>query len=414
MGKFGKTDYWLWGLTALYTGIIYSTIHVVSKWRKFLTEKYGYEIFDFIYWIFGAIGLSLIIYIYKKNRGSNLLKPYLSLILISLIYAYYLYNLKYAVERLHFLQYGLLGALLFISFHRHLKSMPSAICALCVTYWLGLGDEFIQHLLSSRVGELKDGIINAISGALGIALVITVFPDLEKRTEPSTNQASKSDMNLAPESPIVVKSPSKSTTETTSNINSLPLYLLIVTALLNALFVIEVHGFGYRHMHLEAGIMYSSLSSKELKEYNSGKLLSPANNKVYEDEANRHLLQREYYCSNDFMNKKGKYYRRWDKCFMENQILKVHYSQFLKTKAREDVYAPIARYDKELAIKVKGNPIKWTWETATSMKWAKPKDKIFTSRVKSIIITRFNGKDLWFYTVLFIFLIVGIRYKVID
>ncbi|MFC1585537.1 VanZ family protein [Fibrobacterota bacterium] len=368
---FNKTDYLLWLAITGYTGVIYATLSVVSALRKILTEKYGYGIFDQIYWIFGVIGAGLCWHIFRRFRGAALAKALAVLLAIASVYLYYLLNLRYAVERIHFLEYGFLGALVLIAVNRHCPALPSFISAACITYWLGMGDEYIQFLLPGRVGEIRDSVLNAISGVLGMALIINLDARPAGMSRP-----------LKPGQLVFVFT------------------ILGLTTLFTALFIIAVHGFGYRHESKDPGIVFSSLSLDELSSINAGKALPERKMKQYRDEAVRHLLQREYYCINDFMAGDGSFYRRWDKCFMENRVLEAYYSLFLREKAQMDAGQLINEYDRKLAAEVRGNKVLWTPERRQSLEGSGKSAGIYKSRVKSTVITGFQFRDLVFYTLL--------------
>ncbi|MBD3319623.1 MAG: hypothetical protein GF350_00845, partial [Chitinivibrionales bacterium] len=166
-----KTDYVLWSFIAIYTGIIYATLSLVSKIRKVLAEKYGVGVFNNIYWIFILAGAGVLVWCCIRFKGIKRLKAVGAFIVIGSIYTYYLTTLTYAVEKIHFVEYGLLALLVGIAVTRHIPAWPGTGIALCIVFWIGLGDETIQWALPNRVGEIRDSITNLISGALGISLL---------------------------------------------------------------------------------------------------------------------------------------------------------------------------------------------------------------------------------------------------
>lgn len=71
-------------------------------------------------------------------------------------------------ERLHFLEYGILGCLV-------LKAMEGGwrlpfLSSFVFVSIVGGGDEAIQWLLPNRVGDLRDVLMNSFGGVLGIAI----------------------------------------------------------------------------------------------------------------------------------------------------------------------------------------------------------------------------------------------------
>lgn len=70
------------------------------------------------------------------------------------------------VERLHFVKYGLLSILLFLSFDidTHRWRMPrAAICSAAV----GILDESVQNFVPGRVFDTRDMLLNAVGALLG-------------------------------------------------------------------------------------------------------------------------------------------------------------------------------------------------------------------------------------------------------
>lgn len=65
-------------------------------------------------------------------------------------------------ERVHFIEYGLLGLML-------VKALGGRLApGLVVVTAVGAGDELIQLFLPDRVGDVKDVLVNAGGGALGL------------------------------------------------------------------------------------------------------------------------------------------------------------------------------------------------------------------------------------------------------
>lgn len=377
--QFNKTDYLLWSIIVVYTGIIYATLSIVSKIRKSLVEKFGPSVFDHIYWFFGIIAAILLFYCFRKFKGKQLIKKLAITAVIACIYGYYLSGMKYPIERIHFLEYGLLGALILQAFSRQIKSWISIILSLSLVYWVGLGDEAIQGILASRVGEIRDCIINLFSGALGIALLWLIADTIREKG--------------------ILK---------VKYIKSTLIFFGISTAL-TALFLYTIHGFGYCIERKDTGRFYSSLSPQIINKINTqSPEISPREIALYENEALRHLFQREFYFTNDFKAADGTFYRIYPYCFHENKILKTFYNQFLEKHATESSGSLITGIDREVAEKVMDNPVMWSDSLHTLIESYMGRGYVglFSSRVKSGIITSYTLKDLLFYCIL-IFIILG-------
>ena len=79
-------------------------------------------------------------------------------------------SLKRPIERIHFIEYGLLSFFLFQAL-KHVIQMPWSYGAtFLATSAVGVVDELIQGLIPNRVYDLRDIGINVWAGALGIAI----------------------------------------------------------------------------------------------------------------------------------------------------------------------------------------------------------------------------------------------------
>jgi len=76
------------------------------------------------------------------------------------------YQLEIPEERVHFLEYGLLGILVQKT-ARQSTWVQFGMASLFVVL-VGVGDECIQWWLPNRVGDLRDVGINALAGVLGV------------------------------------------------------------------------------------------------------------------------------------------------------------------------------------------------------------------------------------------------------
>jgi len=376
--RFTGKDYVLWSIIVVYTGIIYATLSIVSKIRKFLVEKYGDTVFDHIYWLFVVIGIGLLFFCFSKYRGKQLLVKLAIFAVFAGIYAYYLSGMTFAIERIHFLEYGLMGVLIYIAFTRHIQHWISVILSLHLVYWIGLGDEAIQGILPSRVGEIRDSVINLFSGVLGIMFGWFL------------TEASRIMGELKP---AIIKT---------------ALIFFGLTTIFTALFLYYIHGFGNCVENMHIGRMYTSFSADVLKRINAHPSeVTKRELAIFENEALRHLFQREFYFTNDFKASNGSYYRAYINCVFENRILHSYYKRFMDEHA-EDVTGPLIMHiDREVAEKVMDNPVIWSDSLHTWMEDAHKNNRwLFKSRVKSTIITSYPFKDLIFFCLL-IFLLLG-------
>ena len=73
-----------------------------------------------------------------------------------------------AVERIHFLYYGLLGVLWLRAFRRGRADLSAPLLALVALLLVAIADEGVQWWVAARTGELYDIALNVYAGATGI------------------------------------------------------------------------------------------------------------------------------------------------------------------------------------------------------------------------------------------------------
>ena len=70
-------------------------------------------------------------------------------------------------EKIHFLEYGILGVLIFKATGKGTKQNIFVIILLVI---IAVIDELIQYILLNRVGDIKDVVMNITGGIIGLCL----------------------------------------------------------------------------------------------------------------------------------------------------------------------------------------------------------------------------------------------------
>lgn len=76
-------------------------------------------------------------------------------------------------ERIHVIKYGILGFLLARDISKP-TYINTFIVAFCAGLFVGIVDELFQWILPSRVGDIRDVVIDCISTALGILVLLAL------------------------------------------------------------------------------------------------------------------------------------------------------------------------------------------------------------------------------------------------
>jgi VanZ family protein len=95
----------------------------------------------------------------------------------ALLYAVVFVLVERAEERLHIVEYGAVGALVYLALEerrRNGRPAPGASWLLAVLAATALGwlDEGIQEILPNRVYDLRDVALNALGGLLAVATIV--------------------------------------------------------------------------------------------------------------------------------------------------------------------------------------------------------------------------------------------------
>jgi putative Mn2+ efflux pump MntP len=168
-----------WLIVFLFTMLIYLTLPIMPQaWKGFrrLAGGYANHIAAIILVIIGFI---ILIYLIRQRRGGRSICWFL---VLALIYAWALSRLKLPVERIHFLEYGLLSVFVFRALAHDIKNRSIYLWSALIVFSLGLVDEIIQYFLPNRVYDTRDVIVNGLAGILGLLIIALCFqPDLKKQ-----------------------------------------------------------------------------------------------------------------------------------------------------------------------------------------------------------------------------------------
>jgi len=160
-----------WGWALGYIVFVYSTIPVLPQVWRVLVE-YTEDSVRYLGIVIVGLGLSVLaLGVWRRSRGRRLL-AFLVLGFISAVYVYLLeVYAKFPAERLHLVEYGFMGYVLFRALRLDMGPLPAYLGSFIIGVLVGIGDECIQWVLPQRFFEVKDIQLNAISVALGLIVV---------------------------------------------------------------------------------------------------------------------------------------------------------------------------------------------------------------------------------------------------
>ncbi|MDD5491399.1 MAG: VanZ family protein [bacterium] len=96
------------------------------------------------------------------------------------LYGYGLKILNIPEERIHLLEYGFLSFLVFKMYLIDRLSILLYWQTFLTVSFIGTLDEIIQYFIPSRVGDIRDIILNIVSGLLGLILTAVFYQKTAK------------------------------------------------------------------------------------------------------------------------------------------------------------------------------------------------------------------------------------------
>lgn len=159
---------WLsWLEVVLCALAIFFTVPLARSITNFVSVHIGRAFFGFaVLLAAGAtfIGIFYLLYVRLKIRTVN---NYIWLTLVSGAYVYFTLKLwKSPEEAVHFIEYGILGFLLFFAFRHHIDDKGIYLVAFLAGSLVGIFDEIIQWIVPDRYWDFRDVGLNALSSGL--------------------------------------------------------------------------------------------------------------------------------------------------------------------------------------------------------------------------------------------------------
>jgi len=182
---FHKIERWLPPRRAQYLAIfyvvfIYATLPIMRPILNFLKGNLGESFSLGVYLFLLLLAIGLIYLFLKQGRGW---RPFTSLVSLLAATAYILTKIEYPEERVHFLEYAILGVLLYFALHEMIQGRRVFFFIPALVFLVGCGDEIIQWILPNRVYDPRDILMNFTGGILGELILIAFRPELIRRKE---------------------------------------------------------------------------------------------------------------------------------------------------------------------------------------------------------------------------------------
>ena len=175
---------WLtrWKWVCLYILLIFTTAGSLGTWVQTVYDSFGQGVVKV-----GTLALlcvsAFVVSLRALRRGFTITPYYLAgLLFLGICYLTALIFLApYPVEKIHFLEYGLLSYLIFTAFRKEKDKNPF-FKTLTLVFLVGFLDEIYQGILPVRQYDNQDVLLNLISGILG--LFLTAYLRKERPSSP--------------------------------------------------------------------------------------------------------------------------------------------------------------------------------------------------------------------------------------
>lgn len=157
-----------WGFVGAYVALIHSGLYFTPFIGLYLSKRNALG--SFIGWIYVFSGLFLIWFFYFKLKIRKA-EAYGLLIGLGMLCQGAIQRMEETLDRLHFLEYGLLYLLVYLAFRFSSNGIVLMGRAILLCSLFALVDEGIQGLLPNRVAEWHDVLINIFACYLAAGVV---------------------------------------------------------------------------------------------------------------------------------------------------------------------------------------------------------------------------------------------------
>ena len=156
----------IWVLIIIYVLFIYVSLPFFPAFISVLRSLISKELLNLLSLALSiSFFLLLSVWIYNKKYKLN---QFLLIISPLLLLTYLSLRLDVWVERIHFIEYAVLGIL--ISRAVDVRTLQGIIYTGCLITLIGAVDEIIQWFLPNRVGDMRDVFMNSVGGLSGLWL----------------------------------------------------------------------------------------------------------------------------------------------------------------------------------------------------------------------------------------------------
>tara|TARA_Y100000034_G_scaffold30248_1_gene36887 strand:+ start:892 stop:2115 length:1224 start_codon:yes stop_codon:yes gene_type:complete len=253
---------WLsWLMVALWTLLIYVTIPLANALQNTWVRFWGRQ--SLLLVVVAVLSLATVITFLAMRRSDRKVRwhQYLWILLVFAAYIYFTYSLRsLPAEALHFIEYGVLGALAFLAFRHRVENSSIYFISAVFCLLVGTVDEIIQWIVPQRFWDYRDVWLNGVGGGL-------IQLGIWKGLSPSSVQKRWNPFSVR----LLVRLTAASVILLSLCASNTPARFQWYTNRIGLLRPLAgnpqmMNEFGYRHADPDFGEFYSRLSLSELRE----------------------------------------------------------------------------------------------------------------------------------------------------
>ncbi|MDJ0928370.1 MAG: VanZ family protein [Gammaproteobacteria bacterium] len=176
-----------WLFVGLCSLAIFLTVPLARTLQSFVADRWGNVVF--VYAGAGTLLLAAGAAIHYLRKRDAQPTEYLLVLVLAAGFVTAAHVLTDGgVEIIHFVEYGILGALVYRAFLHRIDDVTIFVASALVVSIIGTTDEAIQWATPGRVWELRDILINTTAGVLTLlAIAVVVRPRLIRRPVPAAS-----------------------------------------------------------------------------------------------------------------------------------------------------------------------------------------------------------------------------------
>ncbi|MBI5298984.1 MAG: VanZ family protein [Deltaproteobacteria bacterium] len=166
-----------WGFVGAYVALVYAGLYFTPFLGLYLSKRNALG--SFVGWTYALSALFLIYFLYFKLKIRKA-EAYGLLLGLGILFQGAIQRMEETLDRLHFLEYGLLYLLIYLAFRFSSDGIVLIGRTIILCSLFALGDEGLQGLLPNRMAEWHDVLINisACYLAAGVVFVACKYRDL--------------------------------------------------------------------------------------------------------------------------------------------------------------------------------------------------------------------------------------------